>query len=227
VLVGNDIVDLDDPDNLRAPRHPRFAVRVLTEHERVLAASSTDPYALAWSLFAAKEAAYKLLVKLGESPGFGYRRLQVAPDLKSVRFAEHLLGLELTRAAGSIHAIAMLGAEAPRASAVEPVVSGATPSAAARALAVRLASSLVDAPAFELEVVRAEAPGSWDGFAPPRLLLRGEILPVDVSLSHDGRWVAACVSRDVEGRRRVSATACVESSLARVRRSLPRCCETG
>jgi phosphopantetheinyl transferase (holo-ACP synthase) len=192
MLVGNDIVDLDDPDNLRAPRHPRFVERVLTERERDVLAGADDPHLLLWSFFAAKEAAYKVLVKLGESPGLGYRRLEVAPDLTSVRFADRVVELRIDRGPGFVHALAAQGGVASMRAAVEPAPPGVTPSVAVRDLATRLFAPLVGAPAEEIEVVRETTLESWDGLAPPSLRHSGRALTIDVSLSHDGRFVAAC-----------------------------------
>jgi phosphopantetheinyl transferase (holo-ACP synthase) len=192
MFVGNDVVDLDDPDNLRAPLHPRFRERVLCEPERAALTRSDDPHALIWSFFAAKEAAYKLLVKLGESPGLGYRRIQVMPGLGSVRFAQHVLALRVVRGHGFVHAIA--GFVAGVSVAVERAPRDSTPGAAVRQLALGIAARLVGARANELEVVREEALESWDGLSPPRLRRSDRrALPVDLSLSHDGRWIAAAV----------------------------------
>jgi phosphopantetheinyl transferase (holo-ACP synthase) len=191
MLVGNDVVDLDDPDNLRAPLHPRFRERVLDERERAELAQSADQHALIWSFFAAKEAAYKLLVKLGDSPGLGYRRIEVAPDLASVRFADRVLALRVVRSAGFVHALAAQGEIARVTVAVERLATGAQPSAAVRRLAARIAAPLVGAPASELQIVREVTHESWDGLGPPELRCSGRALPIDLSLSHDGRWVAA------------------------------------
>jgi phosphopantetheinyl transferase (holo-ACP synthase) len=78
-MVGNDVVDLRDPDCDPATLHPRFDERVFAPDERraLLFASaqrgallpSEDPSSaggasLRWRFWAAKEAAYKAVVKL-------------------------------------------------------------------------------------------------------------------------------------------------------------------
>ena len=57
--VGNDIVDLGEPGNRGKSGDGRFLGRVFTPEERELIAGADDPDALLWSLWAAKEAAYK------------------------------------------------------------------------------------------------------------------------------------------------------------------------
>jgi phosphopantetheinyl transferase len=44
-----------------------------------------------------------------------------------------------------------------------------------------------------LLVTRPPVPGSWDGFGPPELSYSGRPLDVDVSLSHDGHYVACAL----------------------------------
>jgi hypothetical protein len=66
--------------------------------------------------------------------------------------------------------------------------------AARRLLSTSLARHLGCSPAM-LAVVRDPEPDAWDDLGPPRLLWYGVPLPTDVSLSHDGRFVAfaACL----------------------------------
>jgi hypothetical protein len=62
-----------------------------------------------------------------------------------------------------------------------------------------IVAGVVGCAASEIDVVRDAAPGSWDGYGPPRLERHGARLEADVSLSHDGRFVAAAA--DVDGLR--------------------------
>ncbi|MHB8770731.1 MAG: 4'-phosphopantetheinyl transferase family protein [Syntrophales bacterium] len=65
--MGNDVVDLHDPDNRGKSGDDRFLARVFTAEERGLIARAADPDRLLWSLWAAKEAAYKAVS--GGEPG--------------------------------------------------------------------------------------------------------------------------------------------------------------
>lgn len=186
-LVGNDVVDLDDPAVAGSHLRARFVARVCSEAERAQLAASRDPKRLLWCLFAAKEAAFKVVSKLGVAGGgapvFAHRRFEVAGDLRSVRYGALELTLRVTARGSCVEAVAWLGDVEPSASVAELKLD-ASPSTAARAL-------LLESLGGEgLEVVRAPRPGSWDGFAPPVVCRRGVPLGVDVSLSHDGRYVA-------------------------------------
>ncbi|MBE0557548.1 MAG: 4'-phosphopantetheinyl transferase superfamily protein, partial [Proteobacteria bacterium] len=65
--VGNDVVDLNEPDNRGKSGDDRFLGRVFTAEERELIARAAAPNTLLWSLWAAKEAAYKAVS--GDDPG--------------------------------------------------------------------------------------------------------------------------------------------------------------
>ena len=56
-MLGNDVVDLRDPET--HTRHPSFDARVFTETERRSLDASPDPHAMRQMLWAAKESAYK------------------------------------------------------------------------------------------------------------------------------------------------------------------------
>jgi phosphopantetheinyl transferase (holo-ACP synthase) len=197
-VVGNDVVDLTDPAIAQHHRRERFLARVCTTDERTRVSTASD----LWTLFAAKEAAYKALVKLGGSPGFAHRDLRVAPDLGLVRWREHELNLCVSSDGHSVHAVAWsAGARSPiaRIACAIPKCGACTESprpwddasVAVRALLRNLLATEIGCPACELRVFRDPVPGAWDGFGPPRVERQGIAMDADVSMSHDGRFVAA------------------------------------
>jgi phosphopantetheinyl transferase (holo-ACP synthase) len=157
-------------------------VCALAERDRVRSAGDL------WTLFAAKEAGYKALVKLGHAPGFGHRAIIVAPDLASVAWHGHRLRLRVERDEQSVHAVAWSGDLTPLAALERPDEGEHQ---AARRLARALAARTAGCHASELVVVRDPVAGAWDGQGPPYVERAGRRLAVDVSLSHDGRFVAA------------------------------------
>src|SRR5262249_55831635 len=58
-MIGDDVVDLADPDADAGSMHPRFDRRVFHPHERALIARSAQPGHTRWLLWALKESAYK------------------------------------------------------------------------------------------------------------------------------------------------------------------------
>ena len=184
VKVGNDIVDLDDPAIADSHLRPRLVERVCAKSERSMLASAADPKALLWSLFAAKEAAFKVLCKVGPRPVFAHRKFVVTGDLSGVEYGALRLPLWLEQGRGWVHALTSTEEVKP-VGVVAALPSGKDPSAAARELLLgRLGLSGV-------EVVRDPVERSWDGFGPPRLSKGAR----DISLSHDGGWVAFAAAR--------------------------------
>jgi phosphopantetheinyl transferase (holo-ACP synthase) len=184
--VGNDVVDLTDPSVLRHHEDAGFVARVCADDERARIGTARD----LWALFAAKEAAYKALVKLGASPGFGHRSLRVAPGRASVTWRSLRLELSVGGDDEHVHAVAWSAGAAPTARVVRSDACDGE-SARARAVLRALVAEHLGCEPGSLDVVREPAPLAWDGFGPPRIARCGATLDVDVSLSHDGRFAAA------------------------------------
>ena len=68
--IGNDIVDLTDPDNIGKSRDRRFIARVFTPEEQVRIDRSESPDTTLWMFWAAKEAAFKAISK--SRPGLSF-----------------------------------------------------------------------------------------------------------------------------------------------------------
>lgn len=216
MYVGNDVVDLEEPDNARAVRRDRFRDRICAPSERDALAGAGDPAVRLWCLFAAKEAAYKVLVKLGRDPGFAHRRLVVSDAMDEVRFEDVVLHLhvDVDHARGLVHAVASTHPERPEC-AVRSVDAGADESRECRRLLSETFAPLLGCAASDLRIERAQRPGTWDGYGPPVLLRAGCAVPdLDVSLSHDGRFVAAVGTCGPSGRAGRAPQALGESAQA-------------
>ncbi len=185
-LVGNDVVDLERA--LDPPPHPRFFERVCAPTERALLCQRAFDRRLAWTLFAAKEAAYKLVTKLRGSLAFVPAAFEVASDLRSIQHGGHTFELVVVERPAAVHAIVCT----PSAHPLHALGWGDPDASSAdvrRLVVAELGRRLRVEPA-RLAVVRDPDPRRWDGFAPPRLTLDDLPVALDVSLSHDGRYVA-------------------------------------
>jgi phosphopantetheine--protein transferase-like protein len=186
-LVGNDVVDLGDSEISTSHLRERFVARVLSLRERESFERAPDAKVCLWAHFAAKEAAYKVLVKSPGAALLAHRQFEVAEDFSSVRHRETTLRLEVECGGAFVHAVAWAGPERPRWG-VATVAAGDDSSLAVRGLLLTELGG-----GAGLAVVRTPIPGSWDGFGPPRVMDGNVPLEVDVSLSHDGRFVAWAV----------------------------------
>ena len=179
--VGNDVVDLEDPAIAHTHLRERFVERVCCDSERAMVAIAPEPKVMLWSLFAAKEAAFKAISKQ-HALVFAHRKFVVSADLRSVTYEKQALWLRVDVEGPCVHAVAWTDDEMP-VFGVEQISEGADPGAAARALLVKCLGGK------GLTVERAPTPGSWNGFGPPKLYRDGVEVNLDVSLSHDGRFV--------------------------------------
>jgi len=200
-MIGNDVVDLRDPESDPASLHPRFDIRVFSASEREAIAASAEPARERWRFWAAKEAVYKLVKKARPTTVFSPPDFAVAregPGELRVRHEGQSHRVVLTENEGALHAVATRAGEAPRA-----LVQGwrrldageigpgdpDAPGRAARSLLCECVAPRLGVPVDELEVRRHGRV--------PQLWLRGARAPVDVSLSHHGAWLAfACEIED-------------------------------
>jgi phosphopantetheinyl transferase (holo-ACP synthase) len=191
--VGNDIVDLGEPGARDRHEDASFVRRVCSDDERARVETARD----LWEVFAAKEAAYKVLAKLAGATSFAPRRIRVARERDSVVWSGSTgsdvgLALRVTGDGDHVHALAWWGPTVPTV-ALACRRASEDESERARGLLCRLVARDAGLDVGALCVVRDRAPHAWDGFGPPRIELRGRPLGSDVSLSHDGRFVAAAV----------------------------------
>ena len=206
--VGNDVVDLREPENRGKSRDERFLDRVFTAEERERIAGAQSPDTLLWSLWAAKEAAYKAVSGGDPSVCSIPRRYCVLLDDGEVsgtvdaaqgskgRLAGRVItprgevALRITVTDDYVHAVAA-GSESVLAGIIQRVdrmdceEDAGGESAFVRGQLLREIACRLDCPVADLAVLK-EQPGS----DAPHVFLRGRPLAVNISFSHDGRFAA-------------------------------------
>jgi len=191
VSVGNDIVDLADPETRQQGLHPRFDERVFRPSERALLERSDSPHLLRWALWAAKESAYKALKRLDPELVFSPKRFAVEPCALPVAGSQgvaeghivhrgQVLDLQVQVDGTCLHAVAR-GTRAAGARLLWRVErAGSDPGATVRRLAATAIGSALGLDPAAIQIARR----------PPVAIHRGRLLEADVSLSHHGRFVA-------------------------------------
>jgi len=188
-MVGDDLVDLGDPEVCSGAQHPRFDARVFAPAELAALAASPVAGRLRWILWAAKEAAYKLARKLDPGVAFSPSRFVVSLDATlrgRVAFAGGAARVRVRPAGDAGHAPARDGERTGTGLVLGVARLGARddPSRAARELALRRVAERLGLDPRELRVVRR-------GRIPSLRLPGGDAL--DLSLSHHGSFVSfAC-----------------------------------
>ena len=76
-MLGNDVIDLRDPETWPGACHPRFDRRVFTPAECATIAASPRPAMTRWVHWAAKESAYKAARRQRPATIFAPRRFGV------------------------------------------------------------------------------------------------------------------------------------------------------
>jgi hypothetical protein len=186
-MVGNDVIDLGDlaeqPDTIDS----HFDVGVFAPSELEMLGMSGAPDRLRWILWAAKEAAYKVVRKLDARASFCPSRFVVTLDASLCGCVEHegrSLPLRIEEDTGRVHAIvSSCETSMPRLhSRSAPVERPEDADAAACALAIDTIAPVLGVPPDDLEIVRSER------F--PLLFWRGGRACGELSLSHHGRFAA-------------------------------------
>ena len=183
-MVGNDVVDLEDEETAPFATHPRFDERVFAPEELRFLESSGARDRLRWVLWAAKESAFKVARKLDPRAIFSPRRaiVRLGTDGRgAVRVGERAFSLFVACDGEACHAVASSGAGAVT-SVMRRLAPWESPRLRARRLAISIVARELGASPADVAIVKEQGI--------PTVRLRGRPAPLDVSLSHHGRFVA-------------------------------------
>ncbi|MBA4395845.1 MAG: hypothetical protein C0394_00425 [Syntrophus sp. (in: bacteria)] len=202
-FIGNDIVDLTDRGNIGKSKDNRFLQRVFTHPERERIAAAGSPDTVLWTLWAAKETAFKVARKMNPLVASTPRLYPVdlspgghGPIRSGMVCTPHgPVAIRVSVAAEYIHCI---GSTMPPDNLDRVLWSGERlppeeadgdhdPSAAVRRYARLRLAELLRVSAVDVAVRRRQ---DMHGLGPPRFYLNGKPAPFDLSLSHDGAYVA-------------------------------------
>jgi len=222
-VVGNDVVDLEDSRALDKHTDARFLGRVLGTAERARMEAAAYPRTELWALWAAKEAAYKVVSKLrAEPPVFAHAAFLVEwTDVLrerwggSVTYDSVRIPVRVERQDSILHAVAIAGADLAAAvlgaeplagppggwgEELEALLARFTPREAdaihslpSAAVRLRARAALAVALSVEESSLEIVCDPGVTGRRPPRVLRNGLPAPADVSLSHHGAWIAWAV----------------------------------
>jgi hypothetical protein len=199
-------VDLKDSANVKKSRDSRFLKKILTDEEIEIVNSAQNADSALWSFWACKEAAYKIIKKSHNEDSFIPRRWSVNIKLQSTKYpssyrkghvtipGRDAVYVRLFSHPSYVHCI---GADSL--STLDHLSWGIdtlplredgrndNPSLLARQCLVEsLAGYLhLNASAIKIRRIKKEAV-----LQPPGVYIDGKRAAIDVSLSHDGRFIA-------------------------------------
>lgn len=192
-LVGNDLVDLQRVSRRMEQLCARYVSRICTDAEHALLQQSPYPLRMLAALWSLKESAYKIERKCGAARSFQPKAYEVSPGLRIATqgcFEAQVQGPQgrmwgaVVLSNTCLHSYLSAGNDRVY-SQVAPCPKGNDPSSEVRHLAC--------------QAIQAFFPGSapWieqDALGIPRVWGKTGRLPVDLSLSHHGRWVGSSFS---------------------------------
>ena len=200
--IGNDVVDLTAPVNASKHRDLRFQKKILTDAEIELVSTAQNPAIMLWSFWACKETAYKVMKKVSADIAFlasqwkvkisktanVYEKGEVSIAGQAAIFTRlfisdqyvHCIGSddfrELDKAIWSVDALP----ERKDGKKIDP-------SLFVRDCLIRKVAACFELDYRHLEVRRVKKDGE---LLPPYIYLNNNKYPADISLSHDGKFVA-------------------------------------
>jgi len=214
ILVGNDIVDLKNLNIALKHNEKRFLERVLAPYEQELLQNARDKKVRLWTIWSGKEAAYKVLKKRFPDLVFSHSKFTVSFDENKkkgiAQYEDAVVSLRWNSSEDWVHCVAVeqenekrldvleydikpldsVSASSKNFNTKELLSIHSSESIGARNLTKALLSKHI------VEEVRIVRHPLSKKFSPPELYLSE--IPLknwDISMSHDGRFVACAVSR--------------------------------
>jgi len=196
-MVGNDVVDLSDPESSHDACHARFDRRVFTPEEfEALSNDHTDTQRR-WILWSAKEAAYKAARRESAEAVFSPVRFVVTLDRSlcgSVGVGSRRWPVRIQIAGNCVHAVvsenesfAGILSDSRRLTAAEL----RDPSQGVRRFAIESIAAELDVATSDLRIEKTNRI--------PQLIVAGDAEPVALSLSHHGSYAGfACCDPRIE-----------------------------
>lgn len=200
--VGNDVVDLREPANTGKSQDSRFLKKILTDVEMEFVKNAGNSDEALWSFWACKETAYKVIKKTFPDVAFLPRRWPVTFDKSKSKKSDGLVKvpdkgdiyIHLFSNPDYIHCVGVdeLSALDKIICDVENLPAGKTdPSLFSR---LCLAQSLAKRFSLNLHQIKIKRTRTKGELQPPRVYIDGRKTDIDISLSHDGCFVAYAVT---------------------------------
>jgi phosphopantetheinyl transferase (holo-ACP synthase) len=185
-MVGNDIVDLADPETRLEACHPRFDRRVFAPAEIKLLATTRSRVRMRWILWSAKEAAYKAARQACATTVFSPSRFVVCLDSAlhgTVHHENRCWNVRIQLNGNCVHAV--VDDEKFRGDAIWSarrltVEERGDASTGARRLAVATVAAHLGLSVGQLRIERSGRI--------PQLVVEGAAPQLDLSLSHHGSY---------------------------------------
>lgn len=204
-ILGNDIVDLEANRN-DLVTNTRFHERIFTSNEQEMIFSSSQPNITIWKLWSAKESVYKVLSKIDYSFTLNFKILEINLEESICRFNSIICYLRWDITNTYIHCVARTSPHEryfetiTQTNAINLNMNNFTKnellfSNNSNSLKARLAAKKLIFDKYELENIEIYRQHLGDNnFLPPVIKTKHEVAEIDISLSHDNKFIAIVIS---------------------------------
>jgi phosphopantetheine--protein transferase-like protein len=210
--VGNDIVDLADPDGQLESYDDRFVSRVCSQDEIDFLDHAEEPESFFWQIWTAKETAFKIYQRLSPRESFQPKHFEVNVDSRVVIHSELRVGVEWMKTREVVFCSGYLKSDnsprkfsstvsrmnrferRPSRQLTEQELKSAqtAESCAVRILAKDILTQTLRLHWENLEIIRPQTDGDW---LPPEIIYKGLLLQqTSLSMTHHGRFYACTIS---------------------------------
>lgn len=197
--VGNDVVDLKEEANRGKSRDSRFLKKIFTDAEIEYIKCAHNPDRELWSIWVCKETAYKVIKKTSPDAAFTPRRWQTILKKNQSAYSE---GDVIIPNTGSVYVRLFFTPEYVHCVGVNhftgigkliwkveslPQERGTNPSVFLRGRLEKKLAQNLSLHAHQIKIERIKMCGELQ---PPCVYIDNKKTAIDVSMSHDGRFVA-------------------------------------
>ncbi len=200
--VGNDIVDLREPANVGKSRDLRFLKKILTDAEIEFVQNAENPDKALWSLWACKETAYKIIKKSRAHAAFLPSQWEVIFNKSKSTYVDGEIAVpsvptfyfRLFSHTGYVHSV---GTDCK--DALEKMICNVVPLPqqangvkpdASPFLRECLTQNLARYFHLKSNDIKINRIKEKNELRPPHVYIGGKKSDIDISLSHDGRFIA-------------------------------------
>lgn len=198
--IGNDVVDWQDPANTKKGWNLPYLKKILTPAEIESVQAAKNPDLALWLIWACKETAYKVIRKFDDTAAFLPLRWSVIQDESTANTGKVIIPEKdpvFVRCSANENYVHCIGSNDQqdlekiiwRVDSLPSAENGinSDPSLFVRQQFIRRLADTYRLDLKDLEIRREEKGGELQ---PPYIYLNNAKAPFDISLSHDGRFVA-------------------------------------
>lgn len=189
-FIGNDVVDLFDEANQRSFHRTGYVERCCSADELYWLSQQTDQFSAFWILWAAKEAAYKVAIKEGVAPFRNPAAIVITLDSSAFMASIQSINCHGTVSIYEeyVHAVAVNTHQMPDYLCHINRREGVDGSQQAHTMLLELAAQNGIGSRGQVSIEKNQQ-------AIPQLCSNGLPLSADISISHDGDWIAVACMR--------------------------------